>query len=505
MNLRPYQKEIVEKINQSKSRRNCVQLATGAGKTIIFSHLAKQHKGRVLILVNRVELLEQTFNTIRDGVAKYDSKTKKIPTERIIIGMIETIARRKSFNINDFDLLIIDEAHYLQFVKVIEPFKGRLIGFTATPITNKVNYFETEEGEKFRQNETLKKYYGELITGIDIPALIEKGYLVRAEHFVIKQDLSKLKTDRSGEYTNESLDKLYQQKQSVEAVYKNYLKYSFNKKTLIFSNSIKTNDKLYSFMKQNGVNCRKFDSNSSDRSELVEWFRNTPDAVLLNVSVFVAGFDVDDVETIILNRATTSLSLYIQAVGRGSRPTKKIYKDHFKVIDLGNNFYKFGEFEKCRNWKQLYEDTEIKKVNTDLLNIVSCKNCEAIILKSDSVCQFCGEEKPVKKVKVKKESFEIAVPLNEFRWPKAAEVVKHCERNELTISDAFRIVSDLFMESLLHSNFDVNRANRDEVLIAIKKRFNPFYFAIMNSSLKGNRKRKIITLVYSIYDKIFNL
>ena len=71
--------------------------------------------------------------------------------------MVETIARRKSFDINDFDLVIIDESHNLQFVKIIQEFKGRLLGFTATPKTDKVNYYETEDGVRWRQNVSLKK------------------------------------------------------------------------------------------------------------------------------------------------------------------------------------------------------------------------------------------------------------------------------------------------------------------------------------------------------------
>ena len=44
--------------------------------------------------------------------------------------------------------------------------------------------------------------------------------------------------------------------------------------------------------------------------------------------------------TIILNRATKSLTLYYQMIGRGSRVFKN--KSNFTVIDLGNNFYRFG-------------------------------------------------------------------------------------------------------------------------------------------------------------------
>jgi len=155
MILRNYQNEIVERIQKSTDRKNCVQLPTGAGKTAIFSHLAKESNGRVLILVNRVELLQQTIETIKNNVEGFEAKSKTIPSEKIVVGMVETVARRPSFEINVFDLVIVDECHNLQFVKVIEKFNGRLLGFTATPTTDKVVYFEGEDGFKYRRNISL--------------------------------------------------------------------------------------------------------------------------------------------------------------------------------------------------------------------------------------------------------------------------------------------------------------------------------------------------------------
>ena len=38
-----------------------------------------------------------------------------------------------------------------------------------------------------------------------------------------------------------------------------------------------------------------------------------------NVGILTTGFDCPNVEAIILNRATKSLSLYYQMIGRGSR------------------------------------------------------------------------------------------------------------------------------------------------------------------------------------------
>ena len=67
MKLRDYQQQAVNDINQFFETHNklCFQLATGGGKTFIFSYLATNFKGNVLILVNRSELVEQTIESIK--------------------------------------------------------------------------------------------------------------------------------------------------------------------------------------------------------------------------------------------------------------------------------------------------------------------------------------------------------------------------------------------------------------------------------------------------------
>ena len=60
--LRPYQRAAVEAVlaaRRAGKRRLLVHLPTGAGKTVIFSHLARLAKRQVLVLAHREELLMQ--------------------------------------------------------------------------------------------------------------------------------------------------------------------------------------------------------------------------------------------------------------------------------------------------------------------------------------------------------------------------------------------------------------------------------------------------------------
>jgi hypothetical protein len=84
------------------------------------------------------------------------------------------------------------------------------------------------------------------------------------------------------------------------------------------------------------------------------------------VSILTTGFDEPGVRTVILNRATTSLTLYHQMIGRGSRrlPRKKT----FNIIDLGNNTDRFGDWNAAVDWNYIFEHPEeyLEKINSEL-------------------------------------------------------------------------------------------------------------------------------------------
>lgn len=130
------------------------------------------------------------------------------------------------------------------------------------------------------------------------------------------------------------------------------------KKALIFNNGIATSQKVYGTFTAAGIAVRHLDNKTPDneRKEILKWFKKNRDAVLTSVSILTTGFDEPTVENVILNRATTSITLYHQMVGRGSRklPSKK----SFTITDLGNNIQRFGAWEEPVDWKYVFERRE---------------------------------------------------------------------------------------------------------------------------------------------------
>ena len=133
-----------------------------------------------------------------------------------------------------------------------------------------------------------------------------------------------------------------------------YEEVAVGSKTLIFNSGIETSIRVEETFKKRGYKIRHLDSTFSekDRKEVLEWFKVTPDAILSSVGILTTGFDEPTVETIILNRATRSLTLYHQMIGRGSRRLPN--KDKFKLIDLGNNVRRFGLWQDFINWQDAF-------------------------------------------------------------------------------------------------------------------------------------------------------
>jgi superfamily II DNA or RNA helicase len=163
-----------------------------------------------------------------------------------------------------------------------------------------------------------------------------------------------LKIGSNGDFTVNSSDVVYGNYFMQEKLLFAYEEIAVGDKTLIFNAGIDTSLRVEETFKKRGYPVRHLDSTFSDkdRKDVLRWFKETKDAILTSVGILTTGFDEPTVQTIILNRATRSLTLYHQMIGRGSR--KLPQKDRFKVIDLGNNVRRFGFWQDYLNWQDAF-------------------------------------------------------------------------------------------------------------------------------------------------------
>ena len=354
-----YQKDALEEIfkrfeTASEDYHLLYQLPTGGGKTVIFSEITRRYlktfKKKVLVLTHRIELSKQTSKMLKEfGVTnKTVNSTAKLDDQHefdCFVAMVETLNNRLNddkFDISDIGLVIVDEAHYNSFTKIFKFFnKSFILGVTATPLSSNIKL-------------PMYENYQELVVGESIKDLISNDYLASANMYSYNVGLTSLEVGANGDYTVKSSEDLYMNVDMLSKLVSAYEETIKGKKTLIFNNGINTSIQVFYAFKKAGYPIAHIDNTNTkkERELILKWFHKTPGAIITSVSILTTGFDEPSIEAIVLNRATKSLTLYYQMIGRGSR----IYGDkkEFDVLDLGNNFYRFGPWGADLDWQKMF-------------------------------------------------------------------------------------------------------------------------------------------------------
>jgi superfamily II DNA or RNA helicase len=182
----------------------------------------------------------------------------------------------------------------------------------------------------------------------------------------------------------------------------------------------------------------------AERIEFLEWFENTSDAVLCNAGILTAGYDHPPIECIIVNRATLSLPLWLQMVGRGSRLAPG--KSEFILLDFGANHQKHGLWQMNRTWELEPPKTKAEQAAP----VKTCPRCNAIVHASISVCNFCDYAFPQKEKELAKgelvevsSSSVIGKRLRNLTVDEIVSMAKSKRKYNVKISVLFRVVKSL--------------------------------------------------------------
>lgn len=426
--LRPYQEEAkneLRKLFMDNKKRIILCKPTGSGKTVTFANIAREsvlNGFKVMIVVDRKELLEQA----QEKLISYglnpslitSGKTGKMSSNSFI-STVQTLVRRK---LPPVDLIIIDEAHKQIFDKVLdrEEYKNVLvIGATATPYrTGKMNQ--------------LSKYYDEMVETVTINDLISQGFLTPAITYGAKVDTSNIKV-KGREYDMESMYDAFNKVSLYAGVVDKYNKFAKGTKAICFNINVKHSKKVTQSFLNAGIPAAHLDGSmsKSERSRILDGFKHGAFKVLCNVDVLTTGYDEWTIETVIVNRATKSLPLWLQMAGRGSRITPKefqgnpkyLQKEHFNLIDMGGNVFNLGFWEQEREFSLTHKTREKESVapvkscpedkhDAPPVNEITgrperepIEGCGALLPASATKCKFCGFVFPVKKKEPKEAEF----------------------------------------------------------------------------------------------------
>ncbi len=410
--LRDYQWQSIQDIENCTEKNILLQLPTGAGKTFTFCEVAKRFFAievkKILILVHRTELLDQAKKSLGEKCFSISDGIKVIPDNYdYYVGMVETIHRRVN-KLPNFGLVIIDECHVGNFKKM--PFftdeNVKVLGVTATPIGT----------------EPLCNVYQKLLMPTTISNLIESGYLLNAKAYGVASDVvgvQKFKT-KGGDFDTNQLDQFYSSEKMVSNVLKAYREYSLDKKALIFNVNINHNNCVYNAFRNDGYNVYYLDglTPANERKDILQKFKLEDDAILCNVGVLTTGFDEPSVKTIFLNRATKSLALYLQMIGRGSRLYEG--KEHFTIIDLGKNTDRFGFYDDHYDWEKYFKQGT-KSDGNGVMPSKECPKCSFIQHTRKLICENCGhsfeEEKAKQDAQEKEQKLYLLTKKNPINIP----------------------------------------------------------------------------------------
>ncbi len=259
MKLRKYQEDVKSKIRESFRKGNqsvMLQLPTGAGKTVSFVNIAKDvidNGKKVLILVHRLELINQTF----DKCLRHHMQVSVIHSSHVYkkycplqIASVATLANRvrgkKSKTLpENVDLIIIDEAHHATANSWRDILKfypeAKVLGVTATPIR--------ANGEGFED------LFDELIVGVTPKYLIENGYLAKPRLFVnpLRFDLSQVKVKSTGDYNERDLVNSYEQSTTYGDLIKTWRDKALDMKTVVFGINIDHVKKIVEAFNEEGI------------------------------------------------------------------------------------------------------------------------------------------------------------------------------------------------------------------------------------------------------------
>lgn len=510
--LREYQKELLEQIFESININNkvCVQLSTGGGKTVIFTEMVQQLNAKTLILVDSIDLVNQTYETFKKqgvDIGMVLAGNKKFPENKVVVAMVTSLWNRVK---KDTDLLkeikycVVDECHIWIFNKLFPYLENaKIIGFTATPVRLK-RYKINEEQTAV---ETMSDVYDDIVVGKPINWLIENKYLVKDKNYLIDFDGSGLKTDASGEFTAESMKRVFQHPDYLTSLRNAYEVYCENKKTMIFSSSTETNA-IFSeiFKDKNVMTYDSVNNKSEERDGIIEWFKKTPNAILINTGCFTKGFDVCDVECIIVARATKSLSLWIQICGRGARITNKIKKDNIIIIDGGNNIEEHGTFSFNRNWSKIFYDQKIKYI---LEPQQECESCGFTFDEKENICPNCFEKVPEKDTdfEIQKETKTYTIKGQRAKLEPPKIDVNDFINKGKTDYESLKILAEKWIHFIFKNKIEKENFEHHRRLGTFQKRFDvllkPKYLIIIRSILKKGKNviyknycEKILTKAY---------
>ena len=400
--LRDYQHEAIHDIRaayKAAFKRVLLTLATGSGKTVIFTYVAAgiHAKGkRVLILAHRDELLVQIGKALRQWDVPHSflrAGVIGVPNSPVLVAGVFTAVKRLK-GIKAPDLIVCDEAHHATgsttWGRILAAFPAaKVLGVTATPV---------------RLDGTgLDECFEALVTGPSTADLIERGHLSRPDVYAppTKVDLSGVHRV-GGDYNRGELATAMDKPKITGSAVEHYKKLAPGSAAVAFCVSIAHAEHVAAEFQAAGFTAASVDGkmDMEKRRRVLADFEHGKIQVLTSCDLISEGFDLPRIETAILLRPTQSLGLYLQQVGRSLRPYPG--KERALILDHVGNCRAHGLPDERRDWSLQGLPPEKRKPPRDGAPLRTCPVCFAVHTPAP-VCPRCNHVYVVKSRKLEQE------------------------------------------------------------------------------------------------------
>lgn len=405
--LRYYQKEAIDDTIDfllKKEGNPIVGMPTGTGKTIVNSGLINRVDeidplATFLVLTHVKELVEQNYKTYKSmhpyqdvgvcctGVGRKDFDNK------VLFGSVGTIVNSVK-KVGYRSILIIDEAHLVSpksetsYRKIISHLKEinpnlRVIGLTATPY---------RLGQGYLTDDGLFTHFSYDCTDMDgFNRLLQEGFLCRVvpKKTDFQFDVSGIKKT-AGDFNQKDLQEKFDNSDVTKRAVNELVRAAEGRYSwLIFAAGVKHSDHIADYLTSLGIRAESVHTKkpTSHRDRSIDLFKRGHIKCLVNNGILTTGFDHPQIDLIGMLRPTTSTSLWVQMVGRGTRPAPG--KKDCLVLDFAGNTQRLGPIN-----DPIPPKKPGQKKTAGYAPVKICPECSTYNHTTTTMCIVCGYEFP---------------------------------------------------------------------------------------------------------------
>lgn len=320
-------------------RSTLVVAATGTGKTVTFAELARtetQRGGRVLVVVNRDELVKQARRKceaigLYPDVEKAEQRANTLA--KLVIASVQTLKGKRLLRWarSHFTLIIVDECHHAvatSYGNVLDHFAdAKVVGFTATP--------DRADGKG------LGEVFASVAYRYEIREAIREGFLVPiiARRIVVDSiDLSAVSM-RAGDFAQDQLADVMANERALRGQAVPLLEQARDRLSIAFCVNVAHAHALAATLNSLRPGCARGVSGETDddeREEILAAHARGDFQFLCNCDVLVEGYDCPEVSCVAMCRPTRSWARFVQCGGRGLRPAPWANKRDCLILVLGD-------------------------------------------------------------------------------------------------------------------------------------------------------------------------